>query len=68
MATESGSSKSTSKTSEKKPAEKSGPDMSPSEATAPGPITSGHESGTWEQTIEDRKKQGRNPDGSPAKS
>jgi hypothetical protein len=51
------------KTSDKPPAET--PDTSPGEATAPGPITPEHESGTWEQTIEDRKKKGLNPDGTP---
>ena len=30
------------------------PDLSPSDAEAPGPITPEHESGSWEQTLEDR--------------
>lgn len=33
---------------------KDAPDMSPSDAEAPGPITPEHESGSWEQTLDEQ--------------
>lgn len=36
--------------------DKDAPDLSPSDAEAPGPITPEHESGSWEQHVEEHGK------------
>ena len=48
------SSAATSKASGKERA-KDTPDLSPSDAEAPGPITPEHESGSWEQTLKEQE-------------
>jgi hypothetical protein len=50
--------KSAAKQSAPKTPAKSGkddPDLQPSDADAPGPITPEHESGSWEQTLEEQE-------------
>jgi hypothetical protein len=40
-------------------ARSSDPDLKPSDAEAPGPITPEHESGSWEQTLEEQEARGK---------
>lgn len=47
--------------------DKDAPDLEPSDADAPGPITPEHESGSWEQTLEEQKaKEKAEPESKPA--
>lgn len=51
---EASSSKATTSKASSKTEDKA-PDLSPSDADAPGPITSEHESGSWEQTAKEQE-------------